>query len=158
MDEETVNGTANMIRGFSVSEVRSPDSGKLLHLVAKKDQSPHEVEGFVRVDLSEPEEFLQIAVMEIPKKMSFRPHIHLERERRIPNLRAQESWVILSGRVSAELYDDTGVLIEIVELGPGDFSLTFRGGHSYKSLEADTQVIEFKTGPYEGRDIDKKFI
>ena len=37
-------------------------------------------------------------------------------------------------------------------------SFTLQGGHNYLILEDDTLVYEFKTGPYEGQEFDKKFI
>ena len=52
--------------------------------------------------------------------------------------------------------DDT-VIAEPV-LMPGDASFTLYGGHTYQILEDDTIVYEYKTGPYEGQELDKKFI
>ena len=52
--------------------------------------------------------------------------------------------------------DDT-IIAEPV-LGPGDCSMTFRGGHNYVILEDDTIVFEYKTGPYLGVQFDKTFI
>ena len=39
-----------------------------------------------------------------------------------------------------------------------DISITFYGGHNYVSLEDDTRVYEYKTGPYMGQARDKEFI
>ena len=41
---------------------------------------------------------------------------------------------------------------------PGDASFTLYGGHTYKILEQDTIVYEYKTGPYLGQTFDKEFI
>jgi hypothetical protein len=41
------------------------------------------------------------------------------------------------------------------EIGPGDCSMTFQGGHNYLALEEDTVVYEYKTGPYYGHAMDK---
>ena len=43
-------------------------------------------------------------------------------------------------------------------LKAGDASFTLYGGHTYEILEDDTLVYEYKTGPYEGQKLDKKFI
>jgi hypothetical protein len=40
----------------------------------------------------------------------------------------------------------------------GDASFTLEGGHNYEILEDNTLVYEYKTGPYEGQEMDKKFI
>ena len=45
----------------------------------------------------------------------------------------------------------------MVELNQGDISLTFEGGHTYTILE-DARVYEYKTGPYEGVELDKVFL
>jgi len=43
-------------------------------------------------------------------------------------------------------------------LTPGDASFTLYGGHTYKILEENTIVYEYKTGPYEGQKLDKRFL
>ena len=43
-------------------------------------------------------------------------------------------------------------------LKDGDCSITLYGGHTYEALEEGTLVYEFKTGPYEGQELDKRFI
>ena len=43
-------------------------------------------------------------------------------------------------------------------LKAGDASFTLYGGHTYEILEEDTLVYEYKTGPYEGQELDKTFI
>ena len=63
----------------------------------------------------------------------------------------------MSGRVLASFYDLNDKLLEMVELNQGDISLTFEGGHTYTILE-DARVYEYKTGPYEGVELDKVFL
>ncbi len=111
-----------------------------------------------RLDLSRPEEFLQVAFISCLPEQFFRPHVHLERSRQISNLRAQEMWMVLSGEVGVQYFDDNGNLLQTVVLDGFDLSISFRGGHSYKVSKAGAQVIEIKSGPYEGQKIDKKFI
>jgi hypothetical protein len=36
--------------------------------------------------------------------------------------------------------------------------ITLEGAHTYTILENDTLVYEYKTGPYEGQELDKQFI
>ena len=55
-------------------------------------------------------------------------------------------------------YDLDDTIIEKPILKPGDCSVTLGGGHTYKILEHGTLVYEYKTGPYKGQELDKKFI
>ena len=55
-----------------------------------------------------------------------------------------------------DMSDNTVVATPI--LTQGDISITLKGGHTFEILEDDTIVYEFKTGPYEGVELDKKFI
>ena len=71
---------------------------------------------------------------------------------------AQESWVVVKGRVRCHFYDLDDSLIKEVDLEAGDCSITLAGGHTYTGLENDTLVREFKTGPYRGQKLDKQFI
>ncbi len=111
-----------------------------------------------REDFSDPKEFLQGALIEIPAGHIFAPHVHLERERSFTNLRAQETWIVMSGQVEVSFFTDHGVFITRETLSAGDVSITFRGGHGYRTLSSDARVYEFKSGPYEGQEIDKAFI
>jgi hypothetical protein len=139
-------------------QILDPDSGLLLHEVIRPSAVTEPVLKLNRVDFSEPKEFLQGALIEIPANHSFRPHVHLERERSFSNLRAQESWVVIRGKVSVDYYSDNGVLLITENLRAGDVTITFRGGHGYRTLTSDAIVYEFKSGPYEGLEIDKVFI
>jgi hypothetical protein len=139
-------------------QILDPDSGLLLHEVIRPSAVKEPVLELNRVDFSEPKEFLQGALIEIPANHSFRPHVHLERERSFSNLRAQESWVVIRGEVSVDYYSDNGVLLITENLRAGDVTITFRGGHGYRTLTSDAIVYEFKSGPYEGLEIDKVFI
>ena len=88
---------------------------------------------------------------------TFRPHKHISKEGP-EKVIAQESWVVIKGRVKVFFYDLDDTIIQEEILEAGDFSMTFRGGHNYEALEDDTQVYEYKTGPYLGVEKDKEFI
>ena len=66
---------------------------------------------------------------------------------------------ILKKRIEfrADLQIIEAIIAEPV-LEPGDASFTLEGGHTYTILEDDTLVYEYKTGPYEGQELDKVFI
>ena len=139
-------------------QIVDPESGELLHEVIRPLSRPSSITTLRREDFSDPSEFLQGAIIEIPPNHSFAPHVHLERERSFSNLRAQETWVVISGRVEVTYFTDNGTLLSKEILDAGDVSITFRGGHGYRTLTSDALVYEFKSGPYEGQEIDKAFI
>lgn len=130
--------------------------GRLCHIVIKPQIFDNLVNGS-RLDVSEDSEFLQLAIIKGKAGSSFRPHRHLERQRTLSNLRAQESWVILEGIVEVQFFDDDGMQIAMTELHPGSISITYRGGHGYRII-TDAKVLEYKSGPYEGQLVDKIFI
>ncbi len=134
-------------------EVFLSQDGTLCHVVFRR--SNHSMEG--RIDISIPSEFLQLASITASGGTSFRAHIHLEREVSHTNFRAQESWVVMEGRVVVDYYDDYGHPLGSAELDAGDVSISFRGGHGYKIIERSV-IYEFKTGPYLGQASDKRFI
>ena len=128
----------------------NPD--KLLHIVVRKEDI---TEG--RQDIVPEENFIQCSILNMPKDKTFRPHKHIFKER-TRNVIAQESWIVVQGRVKCTFYDlDDSVLVEPV-LNPGDASFTLEGGHTYTILEDNTLVYEYKTGPYEGQALDKIFL
>src|SRR5688572_19111712 len=128
------------------------DPESLLHFVIRK-------EDFIpgRQDLIYPEEFIQCATLNLNAGTTFRPHKHVWKEKNLLMI-AQESWVVIAGKVRCTLYDlDESVLAEPI-LEAGDASFTLQGGHNYIILEDSTRVLEFKTGPYFGQKMDKVFI
>jgi mannose-6-phosphate isomerase-like protein (cupin superfamily) len=139
-------------------QIFDPSSGDLLHEIVRPKRTGEPAAGLVRTDFSRPEEFLQGAVIQIPAGHEFRPHVHLERDRRLTNFRAQESWIVISGNVEVDYYTDEGSYICSYVLGAGDITISFRGGHGYRTLGSDALVYEIKSGPYEGVAIDKVFI
>jgi cupin fold WbuC family metalloprotein len=134
-----------------MEEIVSKDGSTLLHKIFRK-------EDFVesRADISPEEEYLQLSSLRMDKGKTFKPHKHIIHEK-LTDI-AQESWVVVQGRVKAILYDLDDQIIREVVLNPGDISITYRGGHNYLILEDDTLVYEYKTGPYLGQKLDKTFI
>ena len=127
------------------------DEELLLHMINTIDEITQK-----RMDISPPEQYLQVACFEMPKGKTFIPHKH-KTQMRTSDI-CQESWVVISGQIKAILYDIDDTIREEVILNPGDISITFRGGHNYLSMEDGTVVYEYKTGPYHGRDADKEEI
>jgi hypothetical protein len=128
------------------------DPDKLLHIVVRKEDI---LPG--RQDIVSEEHFIQCSILNMPKDKTFKPHKHIWKER-TRNVIAQESWIVIRGRVQCTFYDLDDTIIATPILEVGDASFTLEGGHNYLILEDDTLVYEYKTGPYEGQALDKTFI
>lgn len=125
---------------------------KLLHIINRFADISE------RTDVVPETEFIQCATLRMQSGKTFKPHKHIEKERNYSNKIAQESWVILKGKVKCTFYDIDDSIIAQPVLEAGDASFTLYGGHTYEILEDDTVVYEYKTGPYEGQALDKIFI
>ena len=125
---------------------------KLLHIIVRKDDLKSG-----RTEVVSEEHFIQCALLNMEEGKTFKPHKHIWKNR-TRDVIAQESWVVIQGKVRCTFYDiDNEVIAEPI-LNPGDASFTLEGGHTYTILEDDTLVYEYKTGPYEGQENDKVFI
>jgi hypothetical protein len=111
-----------------------------------------------RTNVSDDDQFLQLATLRLPKDHTFRGHKHIWKPVPVETCIAQESWVVIKGSVRVMFYDIDGTLLTTSDLLPGDASMTFQGGHNYLILEDDTVVYEYKTGPYQGQELDKVFL
>ena len=132
------------------------EEGKVLHMIHRLSDVIQQ--NVFRVNLVPDENFIQCSALNMNKGKTFEPHRHIIKERLYKNQIAQESWVIIRGSVKCIFYDlDDTILAEPI-LYPGDCSFTLSGGHNYLILEDDTIVYEYKTGPYEGQELDKVFI
>ena len=125
---------------------------KLLHIINRFD----DIKG--RTNIVPDDNFIQCATIKMVIGQTFPAHKHIIKDRRYPNQIAQESWIVVKGRVKCIFYDIDDTIIATPILEPGDASFTLYGGHTYEILEEDTIVYEYKTGPYEGQDLDKEFI
>lgn len=134
-----------------LKQINSKVDGKLLHIIywpSDKDTG--------RVPITPEGEILQAAAINLVEGQTFKAHKHLPTIRE--TMGTQESWIVIRGTVEAILYDVDDTIISRELLSPGCLSITFRGGHNYKSLTSNTLVYEFKNGPYMGIVADKVFI
>jgi hypothetical protein len=92
------------------------------------------------------------------KGKTFPAHKHITKDRHYPKQIAQESWLVVRGKVKCIFYDIDDTVLATPILEAGDASFTLYGGHTFEILEDDTIVYEYKTGPYEGQTLDKEFI
>ncbi len=125
---------------------------KLLHVICR-------IQDFNgRQDIIPEENFIQCATLKMDNGKTFPAHKHIKKSRSYDEKIAQESWVVIRGKVKCLFYDLDDTLLSTPILNPGDASFTLEGGHTYEILEDDTLVYEYKTGPYEGQKNDKVFL
>ena len=132
------------------------EPGKLLHMVHRVDEFYTIPEGHRR-DVVGEKEFIQLSALNMQTGHTFVPHKHIWKPGEKEAI-AQESWVVIKGSVRVIMYDLDFTILEEPILYPGDCSITLGGGHNYVTLEDDTLVYEYKTGPYKGQKLDKEFI
>ena len=128
------------------------DPTLLLHVVNRLS----EIEG--RTEIIPEDNFIQCASLKFDECRTFPAHYHIKKDRRYREKIAQESWVVIKGRVKCIMFDLDNQILATPILEPGDASYTLYGGHTYEILEEGTVVYEYKTGPYEGIEKDKVFI
>jgi hypothetical protein len=111
-----------------------------------------------RADLIDPENFLQLSILKLNQTDTFAPHVHIERDNKMRCVKAQESWVIMQGSVRVDYFDLDDTYLDSDILSEGSVSVTLHGGHSYTAISKEARVLEFKSGPYEGKHVDKRMI
>ena len=134
-----------------MKKIYSRVNGVLLHIVHRFDEIVD------RTNVAPEEEFLQLATLRMKKGKSFKPHKHIYKQGE-DQVIAQESWVVIKGKVKVIMYDLDDNIIATPILKEGDCSVTLGGGHTYEILEHGTLVYEYKTGPYKGQKLDKEFM
>lgn len=137
-----------------IEKIKSKVTSEVLHYVIRYLDERHDVS---REDVIEPENFLQLSLLNYDKGRTFTPHKHIRKEISETTI-AQESWVVLRGSVKAIFYDIDDTIIAERKLDCLDISITLNGGHNYEILEDNTLVYEFKSGPYYGIAKDKMSI
>lgn len=111
-----------------------------------------------RVDVIAENHHLQFSALELIKNKKFRPHFHIPKKIDYTETTSQEAWVIIKGSIKVIHYDINSKILNEEILNAGDVAITLSGGHTFEVLEEDTILYEFKTGPYLGVELDKKFI
>ena len=100
-------------------------------------------------------ESLQASRMKYEAGKSFRIHHHILNPRTIK--RTQESFVVISGKIAVDIYDNKALLIGTLEAGPGEAIFVYRGGHGVRVLE-DAIFYEIKAGSFSYVSEDKEFL
>lgn len=101
-------------------------------------------------------DFIQVGTWKYNASKELPAHIHNQVERSVN--RTQEVLYVRKGKITASIYDQEGNFAESTNVNEGEVLILINGGHGYKILEEDTQVLEIKNGPYPGADVDRKRI
>ena len=110
-----------------------------------------------RRDIIDEDQFIQCSALDMDDGKTFKAHQHIWKGGS-GRVIAQESWHVVEGKVRCMFYDTDGGHLMDVEMNEGDTSFTLEGGHNYEILQDDTKVLEYKTGPYHGQELDKIFL
>ena len=90
------------------------EEGKLLHVVNRFNEISN------RTDIVPDDNFIQCATLRMKKGKTFRAHKHIKKYRTYEEKIAQESWVIIQGKVKCYFYDLDDKLLTTVILEKGD--------------------------------------
>ena len=102
---------------------------------------------------SQPEDEMQVGLMQRPAGYKIAPHTHKPNIREIQ--RTSEFLYVKSGLILVHFYDDDGKKITERKIGQDQFLLQLNGGHSFDFLE-DSTIIEVKQGPFD--EFEKVFL
>jgi hypothetical protein len=109
-----------------------------------------------RRDASGPEEILQASLLKLSHSRTIAPHRHLPQVRTTTG--TCEAWVVVSGRLVAQVFDLDQSLVTTLGLTAGDCMVLYRGGHNFTVVSADAVIYEIKNGPYNGPEADSEKI
>ena len=106
-------------------------TSKLLHLVHKLEdiEKLSTNNGLARKNVVPDDEFLQLATLKMDKGRTFESHRHIYKDGE-KKVIAQESWIVVKGKVKVIMYDLDDTIIDEIILEAGDCSMTFAGGHN----------------------------
>jgi len=109
--------------------------------------------GDKRLDASPEKEYLQASISRLKKDFKIKAHKHKSFERKI--YKTQEAWFLYEGKIVAEFFDIDNQKVAERNFVKGDLVTVFNGGHSFKTTE-NSIFLEFKNGPYFGREVDRE--
>ena len=130
--------------------VRAKDGKTIAIIVSHADYFMTEDKNFY----TDNEDSLQVGSLPFTIGSRVAPHLHKQKE---STSQPMEVLFVLYGVVSAEFYDDKKSVIETTLLRTGDIVIQKSGGHGFYFNDR-SRLLEIKTGPYLGKDIDKEMI
>jgi hypothetical protein len=119
---------------------------KLLHIVSKKYLKEKK-----RIDLIDATFPLQVARVNL-KKNTIRPHSNKFKINKKKKNDQNECWIVLKGVLYVSLFDIDKSKIKNLILKRGSILITVGGGHSINKSSKNTEIVEIKLGPYNGKD------
>ena len=106
-----------------------------------------------RIDSSPENEYMQSSISYLNKGFEIKKHKHKSFERKIN--KTQEAWFIYEGQIIAEFFDIDNMKIAEKIFSKGDLVTIYNGGHCFKATE-NSIFLEFKNGPYFGKNVDRE--
>lgn len=106
--------------------------------------------------LSQPEDYMQYAIMSLKYDEHVPRHIHKKRYREATTYPTHEFFVVLNGKVLATIYNDDKQELGTIVLTEGSFLCQHAGGHEFNAVRSETVMLEIKHGPFLGVEIDKE--
>ena len=119
---------------------------KILHIVSKKYLKEKK-----RIDLIDAKFPLQVARVNL-KKNTIRPHSNKFKINKKKKVAQNECWIVLKGVLYVSLFDIDKSKIKNLILKKGSILITVGGGHSINKSSRNTEIVEIKLGPYDGKD------
>lgn len=104
--------------------------------------------------IGNPIESLQAQRMKYSKGEFFKVHHHILNPRTIK--RTQEAFIVISGKIAVDMYDNGGEYLGVLEAVAGDAIFVYRGGHGVRVLE-DFVGYECKAGQFTYVSEDKEY-
>jgi hypothetical protein len=106
-----------------------------------------------RTDFTESKSLLQVA------SLLFKRNQEIERHKHLPLFRETEGtseiWIVIKGKFEVSIYDFDATLIEQFIISKKHLVIFYSGGHSLRSLQSKSELLEIKNGPYFGAEADK---
>ncbi len=100
--------------------------------------------------------YIQAGTWNYNKDKVLKAHRHKNNPRMVSQ--TQETFILLSGKLRVDLYDENNNIFFQEELSAGDIGIILNIGHGYYILEDNTKVLEVKPGPFTSVEQDKEMI
>lgn len=97
---------------------------------------------------------LQLGLLGMTENQEIQPHFHVDVPRQV--VHTQEVLIIKKGRLRVDFFDNAENYLHSRILEAGDVILLVDGGHGFQALD-DVEVVEVKTGPYNGLKEKRRF-
>jgi len=95
--------------------------------------------------VTEPDQPLQILLINHPQGKRVAPHIHTPTKRTTHRL--QECLIVKKGRIKVDLYGPDKKYFKHLYLKEGEMILQINGGHGIQIIK-DAELVEIKNGPF----------